>query len=350
MTPSPAASAEPAAALVPPAPVAANQGRGGSFRHRFEGPFFRRLFVLGVRCMPGWLRFVTMPLWAALFFLLVPSARRGVAGNLDAADGPRAGLARLRRTYRLFLNYAQTLTDTYVMHAGGQPVPAEPMDQRQILTALGEGKGAIIATAHLGMWQFGPFLAKSEQPHQLPTFYMAMAAEPNPLVQQFEERFRSSFRIIYTTESPFSGLAIRRALQEQAMVGMQLDRSPGGMIPVPFLGRTAYFSPGPALLSRLTGAPLMPLFFLFEPDPRGRGRRVVIYSEPPIEVPHTRDRDADIHAATARLAAVYERYVRRYPTQWYNFHDFFAVPQKEQTLAASRRSPGGKAPLAEGAA
>ena len=30
--------------------------------------------------------------------------------------------------------------------------------------------------------------------------------------------------------------------------------------------------------------------------------------------------------ATARIVAVYESYVRRYPMQWYNFHDFWASP------------------------
>ena len=46
-----------------------------------------------------------------------------------------------------------------------------------------------------------------------------------------------------------------------------------------------------------------------------------------IEVAHTSDRDADVREATARVVAVYERYVRQYPEQWFNFFDFWNPPQ-----------------------
>jgi KDO2-lipid IV(A) lauroyltransferase len=53
-------------------------------------------------------------------------------------------------------------------------------------------------------------------------------------------------------------------------------------------------------------------------------RQITVYYEEPIEVPHTRDRAADLTRATAAAAAVYERYVRRWPEQWFNFFDFWA--------------------------
>jgi KDO2-lipid IV(A) lauroyltransferase len=52
-----------------------------------------------------------------------------------------------------------------------------------------------------------------------------------------------------------------------------------------------------------------------------------VHYEEPIEVPHTRDRAADVGRATAALVAVYERYVRRWPEQWFNFFDFWGDRQ-----------------------
>ena len=99
------------------------------------------------------------------------------------------------------------------------------------------------------------------------------------------------------------------------------------------------FSAGPATLSRATGAPLLPLFFLLDPEPAVRGgpRRVIQYMTEAVEVPRTHDREADIAVATRRLVAVYEEVVRRYSSQWYNFHDFWQEPAPPADLPARRR-------------
>ena len=52
---------------------------------------------------------LTMPLWAGLFYGLVPAARRGIEGNLDQVLGDEGAWWRKLRGYRLFWNYAQVL-------------------------------------------------------------------------------------------------------------------------------------------------------------------------------------------------------------------------------------------------
>ncbi len=105
---------------------------------------------------------------------------------------------------------------------------------------------------------------------------------------------------------------------------MQLDRRVGGAEAVlPFFGAPARFPLGAATLARSTGCPIVPLFSLYA-DRRRRTVRVMY--EAPIEVERTRDRAADLARATARLVEVYERYVRAYPDQWFNFYDFWDPP------------------------
>ena len=187
------------------------------------------------------------------------------------------------------------LADSYALHQGlPLDFDVSSYGRHHLLDAVKKGRGAIAATGHLGMWQVGPFLAEWRG---LPQFYLAMAAEPNPLVQQFEQRFRDRFRVVYTTESPFSVLKLASVLREGAIVGMQLDRHLGGQaMAVPFCGQTAWFPTGPATLARATGAPLVPSFFVVEPSRRGQRRRLSHYLDAAIEVPHTADRTADIAA------------------------------------------------------
>lgn len=322
---------------------------GRAHRHRFEGPFYRRIMLGGIRRIPPRLKRLSMPFWAGIFYSLLPGARRAVESNLDqvfAAEPdeaspqmrPRWGrLGRHERSFRLFCNYAQVISDTYGLHMG---LPFEyetaTVGYEHVAAAVRRGKGVIAATGHLGMWQLAPFLAKLKG---LARFCVAMAEEPNRAVQEFEQRFRDRFEIVYTTGSPFASLRLAQVLREGAILGMQIDRNIGGqVIELPFFGKKVAFPAGPAMLARLTGASIVPNFFIVEND--ASSRRVVHYIEPQIEVAHTRERERDVYEATAAAVAVYERFVRRYPTQWYHFYDFFAPPPSP-AQEGSRSSAGG---------
>src|SRR5437016_5499171 len=94
-----------------------------AFRHRYEGPNFRRFFLGGIRTIPQEWRRLSMPMWAGIFYALVPSARQIIERNLDQVE-PLTGVARKRRAFRLFVNYAQAITNMYALHLG-QELPVE---------------------------------------------------------------------------------------------------------------------------------------------------------------------------------------------------------------------------------
>jgi KDO2-lipid IV(A) lauroyltransferase len=300
-----------------------SQQVGRAFRHRFEGPFWRRVFLGGVRNIPQPLQRATMPLWAGIFYALVPSARRIAEQNLGRVAGPLRPAAAKLRSFRLFINYAQAVTNMYALHLG-QPLPveAEFCGRENLLGAQREGRGAVVVTGHLGSWQIAPFLMAGKG---LPPMTMAMAEEPNVKLAEFEQQFRSKFRIVYTTRSPFATLELANILRRGELVGMQLDRYLGGPhVELPFCGAPAPFPLGPATLARATRCPIVPVFIVSEGD----RRRCTFFVERPIEVPHTRDRPADTRRAMAAVVEIYERYVRRYPEQWFNFYDFWNRPSE----------------------
>lgn len=296
---------------------------GLAHRHRYETPFWRRVFLGGVKYIPQPLQIASMPMWAGIFYALVPSARRNVEANLDRVLGPAPQTSRSLRSFRVFVNYAQSITNMYALYLG-QRLPVEPIlsevGRAVLRRALAPGRGAILLTGHLGFWSLGPFMMER---FGLGVPVLAMAEEPNAELQRFEEQFRRKWRIVYTTGSPFAGLELAGLLRRGEMVAMQFDRHVGEACAlVPFLGEAAPFPLGPATLARATGAPLVPVFMVREGL---RGFRVTV--ENPVEVSRTADRADDIRQATERVVSVYQDYVRRYPYQWFNFHDFWARPE-----------------------
>lgn len=299
-----------------------------AFRHVFEGPFFRRLMLRGIQSIPPSIQRATMPLWAVLFYLLLPQARRAVLCNLDVIAGPKTGLHRHLRGVTLFVHYAQMISDTYRCYLGA-PLHMEVTSlgrTEEVLKLLCE-RGGILATGHIGMWQVGPLLHGWDD---LPPFFLARAEEPTPHIQKWEEQFRQKIRTIYTSASPFSALSLVRVLRDRCVVGMQIDRVPSGhSVPVQICGRTAHFPEGPALLARLTQAPLLPSFFVID---ESKGQRTLLHHVgSPIFVAETSDRRKDIAEATQRLATEYEKLIRRFPTQFYQFFEFFGPVTSQAT-------------------
>src|SRR5262249_50006566 len=116
------------------------------------------------------------------------------------------------------------------------------------------------------------------------------------------------------------GHATRPALEclrRNEALGILLDQNTSsGGIYVDFFGHPAATAPGPAILARRTGAPLIPLF-----DRRREDGTHVVEFHPPVEWRATGDRDQDVLEITARLTQAIERQIRAEPAQWFWIHN-----------------------------
>src|ERR1700758_246496 len=115
------------------------QAAGRAFRHRFEGPVYRRIMMFGVKNFSHPMQRATMPFWAGIFYVLVPRARRAIEANL-ARVGRLGPVEAKARSFRLFVNYAQSITNMYCLHHG-QPVPVDAVTvgQEHIFALQKEG-------------------------------------------------------------------------------------------------------------------------------------------------------------------------------------------------------------------
>jgi KDO2-lipid IV(A) lauroyltransferase len=178
--------------------------------------------------------------------------------------------------------------------------------------------GTVLLTAHLGCWEVGGLILTGRG-------YPASVVYVADKYKEAEE-FRSLLRgkgdideICLELGSAWNVLPILRALRDGRMVAVQGDRDPSDQeSPVAVLGRPVSLPRGPFLVSYLTGAPILPVFVVYDKDARFQ-----VFIEEPLELDREQGREAAIELALQEWAAILGRTIQRWPTQWYTFYDYW---------------------------
>ena len=109
--------------------------------------------------------------------------------------------------------------------------------------------------------------------------------------------------------------ALLRVLRRGEILGLLMDQDTNVQgVFAPFFGRPAHTPVGPVRLAMRTGAPLVPMALYRE----GEGYHLVV--QPPIPLPDTGDREADLREGVARCNRTLEALIRRHPEQWVWMH------------------------------
>jgi KDO2-lipid IV(A) lauroyltransferase len=298
--------------------------RAGGRLNRF---FFLFWFSFFSTIIPRPLQRIFTVSIGSLFYLLMPKSRRGVKANLQVIGqgrwGPRETVVRARRTFQ---NYGQYLLDYMVMpgltaERKGRMVVQE-LGQEHMVRALGEGRGVICITPHLGNWELGGLLLAFKGAD----LYVLTLDETDSQTKAFREqmRARKGIRNIYINPgdpSPAAILEVVKVLKENKVVALLGDR-PGNnnTIMVDFFGRPTPFPRGVATLAMATGAAVLPVFVVL------RGSKYWGIIEQPIyfQAPSGKGREQVMRQGMEELAQVFERYIKQYPDQWYNFYPYWS--------------------------
>ncbi|MDP2990288.1 MAG: lysophospholipid acyltransferase family protein [Kiritimatiellota bacterium] len=176
---------------------------------------------------------------------------------------------------------------------------------------LSQGRGLIVLTAHVGNFEL---LAMMGALKGAPLTVITKALKPKWLNDWWiETRGKFGVKMLPARDSY---RYCREALKANGVLGFILDqnmkRNRG--IFVDYFGRPACTSPGLALLSAQTGAPVLPVFMLREPDGRNR-----VHVFDPLPPPASADKEA-IRQATQAYTTIIEQFVRAHPDQWIWLH------------------------------
>ncbi|MBI2441721.1 MAG: lysophospholipid acyltransferase family protein [Lentisphaerae bacterium] len=172
------------------------------------------------------------------------------------------------------------------------------------------GRGIILISAHLGNWELAAAIlaAMGRQIHAV--FLPQRVNKINELFQKHRSQ-----RGIQCIPLGRAARGVMEALRRNECVAMLADRDfTAHQYPIPFFGKSARLSSGPARMAVRTQAPLMPTFLLRQPDD------TFLLRFYPAIVP---DRQTTAVALQERIRDVLEQEIGRNPLQWFMFDDFW---------------------------
>jgi KDO2-lipid IV(A) lauroyltransferase len=301
---------------------------------RFDGAGWRRFAELGCVYGPEWWKRGSPPVIAGIIYAIARQQRAAVIRNQRVVLGLRSGLRRHWDAYRVFAEFARSLTES-MEQWGPRPRALElrVVNPELFEGALAEGRGVVAVTGHFGSWEVGArFIGRLGRPVSMVT-----AHESNPTVRDFVHQFRTrhGFRVIYSDRSLFAGLPMLQALRRHEIIGVQIE--PWGPLPgsqeVDFFGQPTRFQLGPFAVARIARAPIVSVFAL-----RTGIRRYELHVMERFD-PRT---PAESVGALRATVATYERLVRATPAQWLMFEDVWkTAPGDGRGAAEAPRAAGG---------
>jgi KDO2-lipid IV(A) lauroyltransferase len=176
--------------------------------------------------------------------------------------------------------------------------------------ALTAGRRVILFGGHLGNWEIAA-LAAGEYGLDIAQIYRAAN---NPLIDRLIARLRGESGELI----PKGAIASRRAvaaLRRGGHLSLLADQKLNEGIAVPFFGRPAMTASALALLALRFDCAVLPARV---ERLQGAHFRLTLY--PPLELPRTGDRDADVAALMRIVNETLENWIRERPEQWFWVH------------------------------
>lgn len=184
------------------------------------------------------------------------------------------------------------------------------LDNADLLdAAMAAGRGVIMVPGHLANWDLGGAWA-ADRYGGFTT--VAERLKPEGLFRQFLAYRETLGMEVLPLGDPDLVRTLARRLKSGRMVALLGDRDLGGNgVTVDFLGAPARLPAGPALLSLMTGAPVLPIGLWYDGD-----RTLGHVHDPIVGEPDT-DRQAQIQVMTQALADSLGAAIRRHPQDWH---------------------------------
>jgi predicted LPLAT superfamily acyltransferase len=233
---------------------------------------------------------------------------------------------RWREVFRHHFFFASVLLDRVYLYGGRHELfDFHYYDRHALHQWVDNGKGCIMLSAHLGSFEF--MRVHGSQFHVVVNMLMypdnaqKIAEITKELDPQHEQR-----RVIPI--GPLDSLIVaKERLDRGEVIGVLGDRAVSNerFVQVDFFGEKAAFPAGPFITASVLKVPVVLFFCLY----RG-GNRYELYFEPFADhVALNRRNPNDLQQWIQRYAQRLEHYCRLEPYDWFNFYDFWRVPDEE---------------------
>ncbi len=265
------------------------------------GPFFPTTFWYTL----AW-PFAELCYWAMF------KRRRVIRENLSRVVGEEQAEAATRR---VFHNFARYVIDFYQLPA----LSKEDLRRRMVFEewtdlkeALSYPKGTLLLTLHLGQAELG---AGALAAHGYTVNAIAETFEYPPM-NEFIQSLRQHLGM-NVIPAKKAKMGVLRCLSRGEALAMMMDVvEPGDGVTVHFFGVPTLFSSAPARIALRTGSRVLPGVIARSEDDPKQLQPILDFD---FHFDPTGDEEADVQALTQRIAESLERYVRRFPDQWFAF-------------------------------
>ena len=292
-------------------------------RERGSSGAIRLIIWLAIHVGRGLCRALLVPI-CAYFFVTAPQSRRASQQFLSRALGR---VATWRDTFMHLFVFSTTLLDrVYLLHGRQRELDIAVANEAVFWDALAAGRGCLLLGSHLGSFEILGIVGSVEKKL---TINMVMhvndSARLGGLIMGGQAAL--PYKIIPLGE-PGSMLRVKECLDRGEVVGILADRIYANETTqsLSFLGSPARFSMSPIRLARLTGAPVVTVFGLFN----GGRRYEIVFESLANRVEDTQATDFDAAGGTmssqrclAEYVRILERHARTHPYNWFNFYNYW---------------------------
>jgi KDO2-lipid IV(A) lauroyltransferase len=289
-------------------------------RRRITDLFSHLFVVLGWLnvLVPNRCKRVTASVICVCCYYLSSRVRNGISTNLSMVF-PELSLRKLHRlALRTTVHYGQYFIDYFAVFLSNRTVSREVYFDAYEGTEYFEEifkqpGGAFIVTPHLGNWELGLLvLANFDREVTIITAPIASHYMYGKL-EQF--RRRMGFHLITLHDPAQYMFELKNALSENRIVILLADRYEGGsVLDVSFFGCPVRMPTGYIHLARMFDAPILPCFII-----RNERGKYTCIAEKPVWVRRQEDREKNVQEALKTIICTFEKYIRAYADQWYQF-------------------------------
>ena len=259
-------------------------------------------------------------LFVAIFVIpvcLVLNPSRGIAYRYFRR---RIGYGRLKSAWKTYVNhclFGQVVVDKFAMYAG-KKFDVEVENYNEFLErASREEEGFVQLSAHIGSYEIAGYtLAVEGKSFNALVF----AGEKASVMQNRNKMFADTNINMIAIQPDMSHLfEIDKALTDGGIVSMPADRINGSQkcIEHVFLGAKAKFPLGPFSVATMRGLDVLAVNVM-----KDSLTSYKIYVTP-LAYDKEASRQEQIRQLSSAYVAELEKRVRQYPTQWYNYFEFW---------------------------
>ncbi len=251
---------------------------------------------------------------AFIFFYFIPIRKNIVKKNLKIAFPYLKDDELNRLTKKIYLNLCLVLIEIlYLPYLKKEQIEKlVKINSDLIENEYSKNKGLIFVSAHFGNWEL---MAIASALVLNKSYSIVIKPLRNPYVDDYINQWRTKFgnRVV-----PL-GISIKnifKELKENKIVALLADqRASVNSMEMEFFGKKTHVYEGPAILSIKTGAPLIFAIAIRQPD------YSYLIELVKIPVPNIDDDNQKAYEMTKNYIQLVEDYIRKYPDQWFWFHN-----------------------------